>query len=273
MSEDSSPAKGHNNPPSPIEILMEDGVAISEIVGALPAIEAAAYDELRALIVQISTDSAEWIKLGAIDDPETAAVAADHIAQLRAAKKKVEAAQKAAKKVWADKATVAYDAFKPLIGSADKGVEKMLAIQGDWLRREQARLDAEAAAAREKAAKERAAMEAEKARAEESGDTLGMAEAEAREKEVKAAEKAANRAAKERANVGTASGVGRGVSMRKVKVAKVENYAAAMMHYRKHPEMLALIDRLAAADARAASFDVEKDTIPGVTVTIEEVPA
>lgn len=270
---DQLPPKDHNNPPSPIELMIEEGIALAEILKALPAIEAGVYDDLRAMIAQISADSAEWIKLGRIDDGETAAIAADHIAQLRAAKKKVEAAQKAAKALWAERATVAYDAFKPLIGSADKGIEKMLGIQADWMKRERERKDAEAQALREKAERERAAMEAEKARAEASGDTLGMAEAEAREKSVKAVEKEAKKAEKASVSVGTASGVGRGTSLRKVKVAKVTNYAAALMHYRNHPDMIALLDRLAAADVRAASFDPEKDSIPGVTVTITEVAA
>ena len=55
-----------------------------------------------------------------------------------------------------------------------------------------------------------------------------------------------------------------------VKMSKVENYTVNMLRLKDHPDMIALIDRLVAAEVRAASFDVERNTIPGVRIWTEQ---
>lgn len=265
MTEEAAPL-GHNNPPSPIDLLIEEMGGIAKMVEAIPAFPQEVYAELRALLSRISEDSAAWIAHGKIEDAQTASVAADHIAQLRAFKKKAESARKEWKAVWTAKGDEAYSKFNLLISSADKGIEKMLAMQTAFLREEQERKDEAARIERERLAAEREKIEQEAARAAAAGDIMGAAEAEAARAEQEKAAAAAERAARERVKVGSASGAGGAISQRKQKVATVTNYMAALLHFKDHPKMIELVQTLANARAREADFDITKDTIPGCEV-------
>ncbi len=269
---------GDNNPPEGMEIRLEDltellaAFTLEQIAHHTPDFDGKVYADLRDKMVRISEDAAIWIKMGQINDAETASLAADHIAQLRAAKKLCETSRTAMKKIWNEKGQRAFDTMSRLVNTADKGIEKMLDIQGNWLKRENERLAKEAEEKAAEAERLRLENEKAKARAEESGDIMGMAEAEAQEKEVKKAAKEAAKAGKVRASAAGAAGGARNV-MRTVKEVTVNSRMALILHLKDHPKMIELTDQLAAAEARAADFDPKRDKIPGCTVTTKEVPA
>lgn len=266
------PQMGHNRPPVDMDLLAEmlEGMKPAVVAGLLTAVDQDEFDAIKAELIRVSADSAVWLKAGDIEDAETSAIAADHIAQLVNLRKRIEALQKSTKKIWADLGTKAYDGYKPLLGAAEKGIEKMREKQAVYLKAEQERKDAETERLRKEAEDLRAKQAAEAAAAEESGDLLRAAEAEAMSKDIKQAEKAAKASEKQTVSVGSASGVGRGTRLVDVKNTEVENYTTVMLRYKDRPEMRELLDRLVAAEVRAASFDAKVDKIPGVRIWITQ---
>jgi hypothetical protein len=133
-----------------------------------------------------------------------------------------------------------------------------------FLKAEQDRKDAEAAAAREAAAEaQRKAQEA--IRAAEVTDLAAREQAEALLKEADKATKAADRAGKDRAHV---AGGARAVSLRSVWSATLVDPMEALKHYRavEPAQLKAFLQTLADQDVRAGMR-----TIPGFTITEEKV--
>ncbi len=272
MEDQDAPSMGHNRPPDDMDLLAEmlNGIKPSVIGPMLTPIDRDEYKAIRDDLARVAADSAIWLKAGEVKDAETSAIATDHTAQLIALRKRIEALQKSTKKIWADLGAQAYDGYKPLLDAAEKGIEKMRNLQEPFLLAEQARKDEEARRLRADADALRARQAAEAAAAEESGDILRMAEAEAISKEVKQVEKAARATEKAKVSVASASGLGGRTRLVTVQMSKVENYTVNMLRLKDHPDMIALIDRLVAAEVRAASFDVNTDTIPGVHIWTEQ---
>jgi hypothetical protein len=126
-------------------------------------------------------------------------------------------------------------------------------LQASWLRREQARIDAEKAEKRRAAEALQVAAEEAAALAAANNSVTGEMEAERLQKEAAAMEQAANREV--RANVQSASGGGRTMALRKITKARIKDINNAYRHYRDRPEVAEVLTRLADAEIRAKGWD------------------
>ncbi len=201
-----------------------------------------------------------------VTSEELAGQLTDQVAGLRANKKAVDEARKAAKKPHDDASKAVQAAFSPIITRYDRALKVMLEKMSAWL--EKKRIEEEARKRQER--EEAAAAEAEARRlamdAEASGnidDEIAAEEAaKAAEKQAKAAEKPAQVQAR------SASGAGRTVSTRTRNVVTITNVRHLFMHYQDRPEVHDVLLRLAAAEANAKGFDGD---IPGTEITQKTV--
>lgn len=239
---------GHNNPPP-----FDPGV----------------LEGLRAKASGLAAAHRDWIEKGVLEDDEQARRAADHIAGLRTLKKDVVAAKAEAKKPHQDAVKACDAAFDAVTLGIDKMLEKPLAMQTAFLKAKQERIDAERRAEQERIAREKAALEEKLALAAARGDALAEAEAEKAAKTLAKEEKRA--AAPVKASVGSATGSGATISMRKIRHARIENARLLALHFIQHPELLDLLQRLANRHIRAADWD--RVDLPGTTHYEEESAA
>lgn len=241
------PPRDHNNPPGPV----------------VPATLIAK--------VQDHTDAAgAWLDLKAIESKEQAEKATDFVAGARKVWKELEAERKTQKKPHDDAGQAVQDLFTPLLAKIDTSAKKVLALQSEWLKAEKKREDDERKE-REATAQRIADEAAQRAReAEARNDISGMIDAEAESKAAAKAVKAASAPVK--AQSGSATGGGRTVSLRTTYYCVVEKRGPALAHYRDHPEVTALIERLATADVRAQPKD-QKTAPPGFRLVKEEKAA
>lgn len=263
---------GDNRPPISIDDLPDllEPFELAEIAARIPDVHESDVAVLLSRMKDIASDASVWLDLGKIEDEATAAIAADQIAAMRKLKKDVAVAQKASKAIWANKAAAAFDRFAKILTGLDRGLDKMLDMQTGYLRIREQERQAEAKRLADEAAK-KAEEAAEALRlAERNNDLMGMADAEALQKEAAKAEKTAQRADKAPINVGSATGAGRTVSLRKVKVATITNFMATLLHYKDNEKLREAVQDIVNAEVRAASFNPEKNSIPGVTVTTED---
>jgi hypothetical protein len=190
----------------------------------------------------------------------------DQIAGLRANKKAVDEARKAAKKPHDDAGKAVQAAYTPILTRYDRALKIMLEKSGAWLDQkqreaeEQKRLEREEAEAKAAEAR-RMAMDAEA-----SGSIDDMLAAEEAEKAAAKAEKAAAKA--EKVSAGSASGAGRTVSTRTRNVVTVHNVRVLFMRYQDRPEVHDVLNRLATAEANSKGFEGD---IPGATITKKTV--
>lgn len=223
---------GHNNPPPHYQAALEK-----------------MRDEGREYIEA----SKAWLRSGILRE-EDASMVADQITGLRSLRKRVDAARVAAKRPYDEAAKKAHTSFTPIIDALERSIKDMLAMQAKWLQERQRELEEKQRLERLEAQRIADEAAAKLAKAEESGDTFAQVEAE---EAAKAAEKAIKAASKDvKVNAGSASGVGRTVSLRTVVSAEVTNIRAACLHFQNHPDLHALIKRLAEAEFRAAKGDI-----------------
>ena len=209
-----------------------------------------------------------WLDLGEITTDEQAQDLADFIAGANKVSKRIDEARVAAKRPYDDAAKGVQALFKPLVDIIDLSVVRVKPLQLAWIKKKQAKIDAEQAEKRRLAEEARIAAENAAARAAVTNDIAGEIEAEALRKQADELEKAGSKDI--RAQVQSASGGGRTMSLRVRKEAEIVDINNLFRHYRAHPEVAATLKRLADADIRARDWD-GKD-IPG-TRTIEKETA
>jgi hypothetical protein len=194
---------------------------------------------------------------------------ADSVGQLlgllRQARKGADEQRATEKKPHDDAAKAVQANWKPLLDRCDLAEQTAKRALAPFLLAQEAKKQAEAAAAREAAAQ--AAREAEEARraASESANLAAREEADRLAKQAEKAASAANKAEKAKP---LAAGLGRAVGLRSVWTAELVDPVEALKFYRaKEPEALKdwLRDQ-AAKDVRAGLH-----TIPGFAVTEERV--
>lgn len=244
------------------------------VIGGNNPPEALPYDpeKLRACedaAKEFADAAGEWADKKQITSADMAEKATDFIAGARKLKSKIEATQKAAKKPHADRATAAFDAFKPALSKVEKSITTVLALQGAWLVAERKRIEEDQRLARIAAQKAQEEAAAALAAAQARNDISGSVDAEAAMKEAVKAEAVAAKPAK--ASVGSASGGGRTIALRTVVSAVITNQNLVYMHFRDHPDVVEVLQRLATAAFRAAGGD--QITIPGATRKTEEKAA
>ena len=271
------PGRGHNLPPE-IDILpalppepSQEAVVLEMSAAAgsnePPPFDLAAVTAFKMRVTAFADACGKWRDLGQIQNAEQSAKLTDFVSGARGIAKQIEDKRKSDKKVWDDKAKAVQAAYAPLIDIMDRALDSVKPMQADWLKRENERI------AREKAEQERIARdkaaEAERmaAAAAARNDVIGEAEAEAARKE---ADKALRDAARQvSAKAGSATGGGRAMSLRKVKTAEIHSINGVYMHFREHPAVTELLQRLANEAVRqGVEFDPRI-----LTVKIEEFAA
>lgn len=200
----------------------------------------------------------EWIAKG-IGDEVAASRVRDLLAELTRRRNTLDEQRKAEKEphLQAGKAVDAkykrpldiYDACKKRVGDLLAG----------WLRKEQDRIVAERAAADAEA--RRLTEEARRAAAESDASTIAAIEAETAFRKAEEAAKAAQRLSAARPQVESGHGNARRATLRVTRYAKVADFAKAVKTYWAHPDVCAVLERLASADARAG-----KASIPGFEI-------
>jgi hypothetical protein len=211
----------------------------------------------------------DWLDLGEIRSEDQAARLTDMIDGARKVFKAVDEERKEAKKPHDEAGKAVQAAYTPLLDRLERTVAKLKPLMAKWLTKKEA--EAEAERARMEAEAKRLAEEAERLAAEAAARNDINAEIEA-EEAAKAAARMAKEAARETGvNAKSATGGARTVSLREQRFAVLDNPFKAFAHFQKHPDMIALLERLATAELRAS-----KDpgyVVPGFTTDKRKVAA
>ncbi len=228
-----------------------------------PPYDESARAEFDAKVEEFNAAAKKWLEIDQLKSDVQAQKLTDFITGGRELRKLIEAKRQAERAPWMQQAKIVQDAYMALLNRLDKIIDLPRSLQTDYMKRKQRDAEEKAKAEREKAEAERKAAEERARRAASALDAAGMADAEAELEKVK---KALDRAAKERrAQVGSATGGGRTMSLRKVRSAKIENINRLFMHFREHPDVSDVLTRLANAELRSGA-----ESIPGVTIEITE---
>jgi hypothetical protein len=221
--------------------------------------------EIARKVYDYADKGAAWIEVASIEDAEQASLLADFLSGAKALKKEVDAARVAAKKPFDEAAKAVQESFARLIAPLDLLVSKTSPKLADFATRER-RAAEERRMAEQRAAAEAAAEAARLAsEAQARNDVVGQAEAEAAAKEAEKAAKAAARPVK--TNVQSATGGGRTMALRTMRFAVIDNASLAFMQFRDHPEVVAVLERLATAEIRSKEG---RKQIPGFIVKEKE---
>lgn len=222
---------GHNNPPSPI-------------------------DELKARVNEFGAAAKAWGQSG-VNSAKDSDDIDEFTKGARALYKEIDEMRVAEKKPHDDAAKAVQEKYKPLLDLMSDMGKAAKALRTSYLSKVEAEERERQRVEREKAAKAEADALAKMEAARANDDLVAQKEAEAE------AEKAAETIeAAEKAPKATA-----GSGMRTVRTAEITNPTMAVAHYKAHPEVLSLVERLANADIRAAKGAAI--TIPGVTIKEE----
>lgn len=211
--------------------------------------------------------SKQWLNMEELKNEADAEALTDQISGLGKLVKKVDEARKAAKKPHDDAGRAVQAAYTPLIEKLKRAQTSLKEKLSVWVTA-RAKAEEEERQKREEEAA-RAAKEAEAARAaaEANGDISAQVEAEQKAAQAEEEAKVASRPVETK--VRSATGAGRTLSQRSVKMVEVTNVRLVFQRYQDRPEVLDLLTRLATSEVRAAGFDHEATPIPGVNVRIE----
>lgn len=206
-----------------------------------------------------------WVaQVPEIGSATVAEQARDLLARITASSKSAEDTRKAEKQPHLDAARdvdARYEPIKTLLTACTAPVKRLL--EG-WLHKERERQAAEAAAARAEA--QRLAAEAAKAAAAQ----RSIAETAAAQVAVQRAEAAAldaRRAEAAKTQVASAIGGARAATLRRTWFAKLVSVPLACRRYGNHPDVIAVLEKLASAEVRAAKGKI---SIPGFEVQYKE---
>lgn len=234
-----------------------------------PPFDADALAEHERRAREFADAAGDYLDLGEIASEEDAQRLNDYMAGARKLRKEIDAARVAEKKPHDEAAKAVQAAFAPVLAILDKSVDKVKPLLTDYLRRKKEAADAEKRRKEHEAARAREEAARLAAQAAARNDVAGEAEAEAAAKEAARLEKEAARSAK--AVVASATGGTRSAGLRTARTAEITNINQVFMHYRSHPEVAALLTRLATADVRAK--DVDETAIPGIRIIETQVAA
>lgn len=210
-----------------------------------------------AELERIAPDAVRW--LGAKVDGETAGIVRDLIGRIDGLAKNAEKDRKAIKEPYLEQGRKIDASFKPVAERADKLMAPLKSILAAFLQAEEMRKRAEAEAARKEAEEKARAAEALKEDAFVGEHVVQIAK-EAEQKAAQAARLAEN-------NRVQGADSDRALGLRTYRKAKIVNAAMLVGYFANHPEVLAVCEKLANAQIRAAGGGPV--SIPGIDV-IEE---
>jgi hypothetical protein len=242
---------GHNNPPDP------------------PLYDPAVHAAMVAKVTEFTDAAGAWLDLQKIETTEQAERLNDFLTGSRKVRKSIEDARAAAKNPWQQKADFVYSVFNDLVLKMSMTLDLLTPLAADWLKRENARLAEVRRQAADEANRLRDEAEQRLNQARLNNDVSGMADAE------KAVNHAANQerqAAKPvAAKIASATGAGRSIGLRTQKTVEILNINLLFLHFRDRPEVAEVLQKLAQAEVRAASWDGVDP--PGTKVTFDQVAA
>ena len=229
-----------------------------------PVFDPAILSALKARSAELLDAGAAWKELGKIETEEHASKLTDFLAQARTHIKAIEDTRKAAKQPHMDAASAVDSAFNPLKAVLTDLGKDLAKMRDAFAAEKQRKLDEQKRIEREEARRAQEEADRQRREAEEAGDAIALAEAEEAEKAAAKAAKAAEKPA--RAQIASATGGGRTVSMRDYYSAVIQKPLPAFAFFRdQRPEayakIIALLTQLAEAEHRSANGVKE---IPGV---------
>lgn len=231
------------------------------------------FDALVARVEELHAAANKWAtQVPQIADAEQAAKCADFLDQVIAAQKAVKAGYDSENRPLIDARNAIKARYDPQALVLATIKDLLTPKQTDWLARERKRLAAEAAAREVEARRLAEAAEAERRKIEagRTKDPVG-ATARAAALEDDAARKLAEarQTAEAAARPRVAGTYGqRAHGLRTQWLAEVIDLPVAVVHYLDHPGLMALLTKLASADARGGARD-----IPGCRVYAKEISA
>lgn len=194
-------------------------------------------------------EASNWLSgIGEIKTQQDADIASNRVAALRELKKQAEAEHKREKEPHLAAGRKVDAKYKPLIESVDNVCRTLLAAVTKFLNAEAARKRAEAEA---ETARQRAKQEEERRQAAARGQP-----------EPEDVPLPLEPPAPIKVQAGGARG--RKIGLRTVTVVTVSDYAAALAHFKDHPEVKSCVQKLCEQAVKSGS------TPPGVTVTQEQ---
>lgn len=238
MNDMTPPAMGHNTPPPyDPDVLAKHIRAASEL----------------------AAEAAPWLKKGKVESEDEAQKLNDVIAKARKLYRDAEESRKAEKEPHIEAGKAVDEAFRIATTATEKTGNSLKPIIATWLKKVEEDKKAEAARQAEIARKAKEDAERLAAQAEASNDAFAAAQAEAAQKAASKLEKGAIKASKAKASVTSATGGGRSMSLRKRKVAVIDNINLVFRHFSDHPDVREVLQRLANAAV------VRGETVPGAT--------
>lgn len=234
---------GHNNPPAvDPEILARETARVREFADAAGA----------------------FLDLGEIANADQAGRLKDCLDGARRVYKQVDTARKDAKQPHMDAAAAVEKAFKSALLTIENTIAKLKPMQTDWLRREEARIAAEKAAAQQRAKEAADAAERLRLEAEARNDVVGITAAAMAAEEAAAQAKAAER--DRPARIESATGGGKATGLRHQRYVVIENWTLAFMAVRDVPAVREAIEAALNARVRSKEFGAAPYKIGGVDV-------
>lgn len=204
-----------------------------------------------------------WLKNSGVKDKTSADMAANYRAKLNELKKEADSARTTEKAPHLAKAREVDDKWRVPIAEAGDAAEEIRAALTAFMVAEEKRLKAEAEAKRkaeeERLAKERARIEAERAKRMEDDPALAMLDDEPELPMVPSEP--------EPVKVQAGGQRGRKTGLRSVTVYDITDYDAALAHVKSHPDVVAAVEKVARAQAKAGA------DVPGVTARVDKVAA
>lgn len=231
---------------------------------APPPYDAEVLESLAQQARDFADAAGAWKEAGPIETSEQAEKANDFLAQGRKLFKSVEDTRKAEKEPHLSAGRQIDKDFKTVTSIVETAAGMVKPLVEAFLKEQQRIADERRREEQRRAAEEAARAEEARKAAEARNDAVGMAEADAAADAAQETAKEAEKASS--AKVGSATGAGRTAALRTKKVVTIVNDLAMLRHYRNHPEMKALLMKLAQAEARAGAAE-----IPGCEIKEEKV--
>lgn len=215
-------------------------------------------DHYIAELESLKNDCLQWTQ--GVVNQGNAGTLRDLIGRIKDVTKEAEKDRKAIKEPYLEQGRKIDASFKPVSSMADSLLAPLNRMLTDFLKAEEARKRQEAEEARKKAEAEARAAQALK------DDEFVGAEMSERAKQSEIEAKRAEREAENNRVAGAESD--RAMGLRTYRKAKVVNAAMLVGHFANHPDVVALCERLANAQIRAAKGG--SVSIPGIEVVEDQ---
>lgn len=233
--------------------------------GTTPGIGHNQFAPIKARVDALVAAANAWLgEVKEIADLDTANACDDFLNQIKAELTALDTERKTLNKPHDEAIKANNDAFRPLTALLDKAKTLLTPLKTGWLKREQDRIAAEKRRAEEEAL--RKMQEAEDAKRAAGSSVEAAVAADDAQKAADEALAQASRVASLKPQV-KGDHSARASGLRTHWSAAITDYPKALQHYGNHPEVRAVVERLANADARDQKAALQ---VPGVEPKSEQ---